>query len=234
MQSIIYNYRLSIVCRQIPVVLLLLISGIKLGAQQQIDPTAVTQEIDYRIDRYGDAHMELRQKMTAAQWQNFKSGAIAQNPSVFKRDLERSMTTLLLEDFKNELKEDSRTSVTQLTARSMAVYKGNGKWELKLDSKSPNITKISDNVYMMTNNLMAGGNVIQQLQKIFFPAGASQIKQDTDNYGNAVFTYMLEVETSAINFLLWLGIVLMAGGAGWMLWSAVRRNTAVGAGRQPA
>ena len=216
MKKFIKKYQLSIVSYQL--IFLFLITGPGLSAQQQFDPTAITQEIDYKIDRYGDARMELRQKMTAAQWQNFKVTAIAQNPTVFKRDLERSMTNWLLEDFKNEMREDSRTSITQITARSMAGYKGNGKWELKLDSKDPNITKISDHVYMITNNLMTGGNVIQQLQKIFFPAGASQIKQDTDNYGNAIFTYTLNVEKSSFNIMLWFGIALILLGAGWLVY----------------
>ena len=114
------------------------------------------------------------------------------------------------------MNEDSRSSVTQLTARSMATYKGNGKWELKLNAKDPNITKISDNIYMLTNNLMAGGNLIQQLQKIFFPEKASNIKQDTDTYGKAVFTYTLHAEKSSFNFLLLFGIALLVVGAAWM------------------
>ncbi len=126
------------------------------------------------------------------------------------------MTGVLLEDFKNEMNEDNRSSVTRLTARSMASYKGNGKWELKLDTKDPNITKISDHVYLLTGNLASGGGIIQQLQKIFFPERASNIKQDTDTYGNAIFTYTLDVEGSSFNFLLVLGIVLLLAGAAWM------------------
>ena len=198
-------------------VLTLLLSCVltPLVAQQQYDPTAITQEIDYKIDSYGDAQMELRQKMTALQWQNFKASAIAQNPSIFKRDLERSMATVLLEDFKNEMNEDTRSSVTHLTARSMATYKGNDKWELKLETQNPNITQISDHIYMLTNNLMSDGNIIQQLQKIFFPENASDIKQDTDTYGNAIFTYTLHVEEASFNLLLILGIALLLVGVAW-------------------
>ena len=198
--------------------MLLLLFSSKAGAQQQIDPTAITQEIDCKIDNYGDARMVLRQKMTAMQWQYFKASPIATNPSIFKRNLERSMTTIQLEDFKNAMDEDTRSSITQVTALSMATYKGNGKWELKLNMKNPNITQISDRVYMITNNMMSGGNIIQQLQKIFFPENASQIKQDTDIYGNATFTYMLNVEESSFNyFLLFLGIVVLLAGAVWLL-----------------
>lgn len=181
----------------------------RLAAQQQYDPTSVTQEVDYVIDELGDAQMELRMKMTAAQWINFKSSMVAQNPTVFMRNLERSMTGMLLEDFKNELNESSRSSVTKLKARNMATYKGDGKWELKLELKDPNITKISDHVYLLSGNLLSGGGVIQQLQKLFFPTQATNIKQDTDTYGNAIFTYQLHVEKSQVNFLLFIGIALI-------------------------
>jgi len=210
--------------RSIQILMLLIFFSGRLLAQQQFDPTAITQEIDYKIDKYGDARMELRQKMTAMQWQNFKASSIARNPSIFKRDLERSMATMVLDDFKNEMNEDTRSSVTQLTARNMATYKGNGKWELKLDAKDPNITKISDHIYMLTNNLMAGGNLIQQLQKIFFPEKASNIKQDTDTYGNAIFTYTLHAEKSSFNFLLFFGIVLLLAGAAWMFVPALMKK----------
>ena len=197
------------------IVCLSLLFSVAASAQQQFDPTAITQEFDYKIDKYGDAQLELRQKMTALQWQNFKAGPIAKNPSIFKRDMERSMAALLLEDFSNELNENDRSTITRITARNMAIYKGSGKWELKLDVKNPNITKISDHVYLMTNNLMSGGNIIQQLQKIFLPEKASNIRQDTDTYGNAIFTYTLHVEGSSFNFLLLFGIVLLLAGGAW-------------------
>ena len=192
-------------------VLLILLSNI-LNAQQQYDPTSITQEIDYKIDELGDARLEFRQKMTASQWLDFKAGAIAKNPSIFRRDLERSMTNVLLEDFKNELNEENRSSITQITARNVATYKGNGKWEFKLGTKEPNVTKISDHIYLLTGNLASGNGIIQQLQKISFPERAYNIKQDTDVYDNAIFTYMLDVEESSINLLLILGIVLSLTG----------------------
>ena len=195
---------------------LLILLNCSLSAQQQYDPTSITQEIDYKIDELGDARLEFRQKMTASQWLDFKAGAIARNPSIFKRDLERSMTNVLLEDFKNELNEENRSSITQITARNVATYKGSGKWEFKLGTKEPNVTKISDHVYLLTGNIASGSNIIQQLQKISFPERAYNIKQDTDTYGNAIFMYMLDVEKSSFNLLLILGIALLLAGAAWM------------------
>lgn len=171
----------------------------------QADPTTLTQEIDYHLDELGDARMELRMKMNAAQWQAFKASPVASNPSVFKRNMEREMSAYVLQDFKTELEEDARASLTTLKAKNTATYKGKGKWEVKLGLKNPNVTAVSDNCYLITGNLASGSGVIHQIQKMFFPEGASDIRQDTDSFGNAIFTYRLDVEKSGINMLSILG-----------------------------
>lgn len=180
--------------------------------QNQQDPTGLTQEIDYYINNLGDADLEIRMKMNAMQWQAFKASPVASNPTIFKRDMERQMAAYIIEDLKTDLDENNRSSKTTLKARSIAQYKGNGKWEVKLDMKHPNVTKVSDNCYLLTGNLLSGGGLIQQLQKIFLPANASDIKQDTDTFGNAVITYNLDAEPSRMNFLAIGGIVMMMGG----------------------
>lgn len=179
----------------------------------QQDPTSLTQEIDYHIDELGNARLELKMKMNAQQWQAFKASPVANNPTIFKRDMERQMTAYLLEDIKTDLKENERVSVTSLVAKNMAVYKGKGRWEMKLGLKDPNVTKVSDDCYLMTGNTVSGGGLIHQIQKIFFPKGATDIKQDTDSFGNAIFTYNLEVEEGGIN-------AFMLGGGGLILASA--------------
>lgn len=182
--------------------------------QQQQDPTGLNQELDFHIDKLGDANLELRMKMTAAQWQAFKASAVAKNPGIFKRDMERQMSSIILEDLKTELDEDTRTSTTKIKARGMAQYKGDGKWEVKMDMKNPNVTKVSDNCYLLTGNLVSGGVLIQQLQKIFLPDDASDIKQDTDTFGNAIITYKLNTEPSKFSIPTIAGILLMLGGIG--------------------
>jgi hypothetical protein len=96
----------------------------------------------------------------------------------------------------------------------MAQYKGNGKWEVKMDMKNPNVTKVSDNCYLLTGNLVSGGVLIQQLQKIFLPEDASDIKQDTDTFGNAIITYEMNTEPSKFNIPTIVGIILMLSAIG--------------------
>lgn len=182
-------------------------------SQQTQDPTGLNQEIDYHIDALGDASMELRMKMTAAQWQAFKASSIATNPTIFKRDMERQMTAYILEDLKTNLNENDRSSVTSLKAKGLAQYKGKGRWEVKLDMKNPNVSKISDNCYLLTANLVSGGTLIHQMQKLFLPESASNIKQDTDTFGNAIISYELDAEPFGFNLFAIIGIVLLLASA---------------------
>ncbi len=184
--------------------------------QQQQDPTGLNQEIDYHIDKLGDATLELRMKMNAMQWQSFKASPVATNPTIFKRDMERQMASYILEDLKTNLNENDRTSLTSLKAKGMAQYKGKGQWEVKLDMKNPNVTKVSDNCYLLTGNMVSGGTLIHQLQKLFLPEAASDIKQDTDTFGNAIITYKLDVEPAAINLFAIAGIVCIVAGAAFL------------------
>lgn len=188
-----------------------------MARQQAQDPTGLNQEIDYRIDKLGDAKLEIRMKMNALQWQSFKASPVASNPTIFKRDMERQMASYLIDDLKTNLNESERSAVTSLTARSMAQYKGTGEWEIKLDMKNPNVTKISDNSFLFTGNILSGGALIHQVQKLFLPEGASDIKQDTDTFGNAIITYKLDVEPAAINLFALSGIVSIIAGAAFLL-----------------
>lgn len=188
-----------------------------LARQQQQDPTGLNQEIDFHIDKLGDAMMEVRMKMNAMQWQSFKASPVASNPTIFKRDMERQMAAYIIDDVKTNLNEGDRTSLTTLKARSLAQYKGKGKWEVKLDMKNPNVTKVSENCYLLTANMLSGGMLIHQLQKLFLPEGASDIKQDTDTFGNAIITYNLDVEPAAINLFAIAGIVCIIAGAAFLL-----------------
>lgn len=184
-----------------------------MARQQQQDPTGLNQEIDYHIDALGDASMELRMKMTASQWQAFKASSIATNPTIFKRDMERQMTAYILQDLKTNLNENDRSSVTSLKAKGMAQYKGNGRWEVKLDMKNPNVSKISDNCYLLTANMVSGGTLIHQMQKLFLPESAGNSKQDTDTFGNAIISYELSAEPFGFNLFAIIGIVLLLASA---------------------
>ena len=153
------------------------------------DPTSQTQEFDIKIDKLGDATLELSTKMNQAQWENFKQGPLVNDPSISKRDMERNMSTYVLEDFKRDIDDMNRAVKISVKLKAFAAYNGNGKWSLMLGTKDPQVTKLSDNSYMSTSNTMMNGLLVQQIYKISFPEGAKDIQQSTDSFGKAIFTY---------------------------------------------
>jgi len=169
------------------------------------DPTSLVQEFTVNIDKLGDANVEITQKMTASQWQNFKQAPIFSDPSISKRDMERSMSTYVLEDFKRDLDEMNRSVKLSLKVKSYAQYKGNNHWSLRIDSKNPQVTKLTDNAYMITGNTAMGTNLVQQIMKIYFPGSASDVTQTTDEFGKAIFTY--DAGTGFTSYFKWNNIV---------------------------
>ncbi|HEY4198037.1 MAG TPA: hypothetical protein VGM63_21000 [Mucilaginibacter sp.] len=167
--------------------LLAILAGTRYSFAQ--DPTAQIQEFDVKIDKLGDATWEVSTKMTQSQWEGFKQGPLVNDPSITKRNMERAMSTYVIEDFKRDLDEMNRSVKMSFKVKAMAAYKGDGKWELRLDSKNPTITKLADNAQMMTSNTNINGQLVQQIYKVYFPDGASNIQQSTDSFGKALFTY---------------------------------------------
>ena len=166
-----------------------LISLNRLCAQGQQDPTQMVQTFNIHINDLGDAEMEVSAQMNQQQWLSFKQGQLANDPSIARRDMQREMSAYLIEDFKRELDDMNRTIKMTLKVKAMATYKGNGHWEMRLDSKNPQVTKLADNSYMMTSNTYINGQLVQQVFKVFFPSSAGNIQQSTDAFNKATFTY---------------------------------------------
>lgn len=187
-----------------------LISFAGLHAQQ--DPTGLTQEFTIRIDNLGDADYTVTEKMTQMQWDNFKQSPLANYPAIARRELQRAMSATVIEDFKRDLDEMNRTVTLTLKVKAMATYKGNGNWELKLDSKDPRVTKLSDNSFMITSNAVIGNQLAQQIFKVYLPSGAASVQQSTDAFNKAIFTY--NNGTIMATILKWnyiLGALLILG-----------------------
>lgn len=174
------------------VIIFLMITVIKLNAYSQVtaqDPTSLVQQFTVNLDKLGNAKLEVDQKMNATQWEYFKQAAIYNDPSITKRDLERSMSIYDVQDFKRDVDDVNRTVKLGVTVNGYARYNGNGQWVLKIDSKDPQVTKLTDNSYMITGNTLLGAGLVQQIYKIYFPSTASDVKQTTDEFGKAIFTY---------------------------------------------
>ena len=86
--KIIYN---SIKTTFLAILALALFAGTSF-AQDLQDPTQQVQQFNLKIDKLGDGALELTTKMTQAQWESFKQGPLVNDPSITKRNMERSMS----------------------------------------------------------------------------------------------------------------------------------------------
>jgi hypothetical protein len=169
------------------------------------DPTNLLQEFNIKIDKLGDATLELSQKMTAEQWENFRQSTLMNDVSIAKRNLENSMSTYDVEDFKRDIDELNRTVKMTISIKAYAQYKGNGDWVLKSDTKNPQVNKLTDQQFMITGNSNIGGLLVQQIIKIQFPDGSTNVQQTTDTFGKAIFTYKLG--GGIMSYMAWNNIV---------------------------
>ena len=171
------------------IIFLILLCPRAFSQEAPTDPTDQIMQINVKIDKLGDAQWEMSTKMTQSQWEGFKQGPLVNDPSISKRDMERNLSTYLMEDFKRDIDDMNRTVKMTFKVKAFALYMGDGKWQLGLDSKDPQVTKLADNSYMMTSNSYSNGALVQQIYKVFFPDRASNIQQSTDSFGKAIFTY---------------------------------------------
>ena len=205
--KLISNITAAISCATITLIGL---TGNSFAQVQAPDPVNLQQTITIKIDNLGDAQWELAQNMTQAQWENFKNSTLVNDPSIAKRDMERSLSTYVLEDFNRTVDDMNRSIKMTFKVKADAEYNGNGNWTFRLDSKNPQVSKLADNSYMMTTNMYFGNALTQQTYKIFFPDGASNVQQTTDSFGKAVFTY--SKGGGLMSYLTWnniLGVLLI-------------------------
>jgi hypothetical protein len=192
----------------------LALTGYSTAALAQVqapDPVNLSQQITIKIDNLGDAAWEFDQNMTQAQWENFKNSTLVNDPSMAKRNMERAMSTYVLEDFNRTVDDMNRSIKMTFKVKAAALYNGNGNWTFKLDSKNPQVSKLADNSYMLISNMYVGNALVQQTSKIFFPDGASNIQQTTDSFGKALFTY--SKGGGLLSYFSWnniLGVLLIA------------------------
>ncbi len=197
--------------RYIYIVFLFLFS-FNLDAQQTIEPLKVN--IETKIDSLGNAHVNMSMTLNAAQWESFKAN-VGNDPQILKRNIERKAPSYYLDNF--NYKEDAMNRKYNLTfdALGFCTINQNGLWQINGDEKNADITKLSDNIYMVTSDYNDGGSLEQDVEKITLPANASEIKQDKDAFGKPIFTYSLNPGGGMHGKLLFLigGILLLAAGA---------------------
>lgn len=168
------------------------------------------QTVNMTIDNLGNADMDVYMNLNAAQWDNFKKN-IGNNVSLLKRSMERAMPKEYLTDFNYTEQAMDRSYHIKFKALGICSMNKDGVWEAKLDTKKPDITKVSDNAFLMTEDVLTNGVLVQQTIKLFLPTVAKGAKVEKDSFGKAEITYttgqnlMSKAVTGLGVFLLLLG-----------------------------
>lgn len=180
---------------------------------QEIKP--IKQNINFNIDNLGDGHLEVSISFTAAQWDNFKR-TMGNNTDLLKRQMERALPSYYLQNFAYKEDAMNRSYVLSFDALGMAKINDDGLWQLNLDLKKPDITKLSDNIYSLTSTYNYQGALMEQVAKVVLPTAGSDFKQGEDSFGKAIFTYSLTPSTHGTRLLLLgLGVLLVVMGLAW-------------------
>lgn len=192
---------------------LIMLVQYRVSAQQQAE--GMKQVFDITMDDLGNANVEVSMKLNASQWDMFKK-ALGTNTSILKREMEKALPKYYLSDFNYTEDQMERSYKIKFKVSGLAGLNNKDAWEAKLDTKNPDITKLSDREFVMNATYMNNGTLIQQTQKIHLPSGASGAKIEKDSFGKAVMTY-----TTSAGFvskaIIYAGIALILVGC-WLLY----------------
>lgn len=180
-------------------------------AQQEVK--GIKQIFDFHVDDLGNAMIEVSMKLNASQWDMFKRN-IGNNTSILKREIEKALPKYYLSDFNYSEDAMARSYTLKFKALGLASINSAGRWESKLETKDPDITKLSDREFVVNTDVMTNGMLIQQTQKIHLPESASDAKIEKDSFGKAIMTYssgentMSKASTIGGILLILAGVVL--------------------------
>ncbi|HNS16361.1 MAG TPA: hypothetical protein PKH94_03525 [Bacteroidales bacterium] len=180
------------------------------------------QNMLFRIDSLGNAVIEVSSKLSASQWQQWENTYGGKNISLFKRDISRTLNQFYLYDFKYESDEMERTFNVTFKAKGVAQYMGGNEWLAEMGMKDPDFSRLDDNSYLITTTYNDGGLLVQQNNTIHFPKKASNVKEDTDEFGYATFTYDLKPVSSGFPLFLIVGLAFILLGIASAVFFALR------------
>lgn len=155
-------------------------------AQQQMQ--GIKQIFDITMDKLGNATVEVSTKLNASQWDMFKRN-IGNNTSILKRAMEKALPKYYLSNFDYSEEQMERTYKIKFNILGLAKVDAKNKWEAQLETKNPDVTKLSEKEFIINSDMMSDGMLFQQTQKIHLPSGASNAKIEKDSFGKALITY---------------------------------------------
>lgn len=169
------------------------------------------QIFDITLDENGKGTVEVFMKLNASQWDVFKE-MLGNNPYLLKREMQNALPKYFLTDFEYQEKSMDRSYTLKFKVPGFSSLAKGDKWNAPLDSKDPDILKLSDREYVLTQDLAVGNGVLaQQTMKIHLPSNTSESKMEKDSFGKAVLTYSTSPDVAQTS-IIGLGILLMLGG----------------------
>jgi hypothetical protein len=192
---------------------LLLANVTLIYSQQVVQPDKLN--VKFTITPLGDAHIDVSKTMDALHWDNYKQ-MIGSNPDIWKRQMERYFPGYFLQNF--NYKEDvmNRSWTLSFDALGFSKVNSKGKWQIDLNSKNPDVTKLSDRNFVVNTNATNGYAISQEIDNVTFPDAAYNVIQDKDAEGKALFTYEISSIGSG-GYTGWIslifGFLLLVAGA---------------------
>jgi hypothetical protein len=184
--------------------LLLLCSSTTVMAQESAK--GYKENLEMNIDEKGDISVATNIKYNAATWDYIKQ-AHGTDPSVLKNNIKRQFPKFVVTDFDIKNDDMERTSTIKFKIQGSIKVNENGKWVAELDSKNPDITKLSETQFLLVDETNA------QTSKINLPKSASNTKVDKDSFGKAILTYNAPFNGGSLGTIIkYLGILLAAAG----------------------
>jgi len=181
------------------------------------------QIFDINMDDKGNAAVAVSMTLNASQWDNYKKSAMSNNNSILKKEMERALPKYYLTDFKYSEDQMERSYKIMFNVLGFGTLGKGGKWATELESKNPDITKLSDREFVLTQNMTTNGLFINQTQKIHLPSNANNAKIEKNSFGKAVMTYSTSIGLMP-RVITYGGILLILAG-GWMVYRNQQKAT---------
>ncbi len=176
--------------------------------------TATAQDKGYKVKiemnaaENGEVEITYVATYTASYWDYMKTSRSLEH-SIMKSAMERQYPKYKVTNFSIKPDEDARTATVKYKVLGLLKLDDNGKWIAELDTKKPEIEKLSDNKFLVS--LDEDG--IKQNITINLPSSASNAKVEPNSFGKAELTYTAPVSTGGMgNILKYLGFAVIAGG----------------------
>ena len=177
--------------------------------------TATAQEKGYKViiemnaAENGEVEITYVATYTASYWDYMKTSRSLEH-SIMKSAMERQYPKYKVTNFSIKPDEDARTATVKYKVLGLLKLDDNGKWIAELDTKKPEIEKISDTKFLMS----VDEEGIKQNITINLPSSASNAKVENNSFGKAELTYTAPVSGGGMgNIIKYLGILVAAGGA---------------------